>query len=230
MARADPPADVTADLYGPDRMLTVHRHHRTEALVERLATLVVDQPLPDPMQLEWVMVRSRGMDRWLQAELARRSPVGVVAGVEVAFPETFVQRVVDDVVGPRPEGAVDPWDEDALAWTIAGRLPYAIAAEPTAFPALARYLRVEPDETAEPVDDAGQLALAVDTEAVARGFVVDRKLLGFSTQTATLFDRYALHRPGMVAQWRRGRDRDASGGSLGDQRWQAVLWRAIASE
>lgn len=210
-------------------MLHVHRSHRTEALVEGLASLLAE-PLDDPMQPELLLVGSRGMERWLAAELAARSEAGVFANAEVDFPARFVDRLVDDVIGQRPSGAVDPWAEDALAWTLAGRLPDAIASDPSAFPALARYLQVEPRDTAEPVDDAGQLAFPVDTEAVARGFVVDRKLLGFATQTAQLFDRYALHRPDMVAAWRRGRDVDAEGRPLGDQRWQAVLWRAIAAE
>jgi exodeoxyribonuclease V gamma subunit len=210
-------------------VLHVHRSHRTEALVEGLAGLLAE-PLDDPMQAERLLVGSRGTERWLAAELAVRSTVGVLANVEVDFPQAFVDRLVDDVLGERPRGAVDPWAEDALAWTIAGRLPYAIADDPDSFPALARYLRVEPSDRVEPVDDAGQLAWPVDTEAVARGFVVDRKLLGFATQTAELFGRYALHRPEMVQAWVRGRDLDAEGRPLGTQRWQASLWRAIAAE
>lgn len=224
--------DVARGLYG-STVLHIHRSHRTEALVEGLADLLAT-PLDDPMQAERLLVGSRGMERWLAGELAVRSArgggPGVFANVEVEFPARFVDRLTDDVLGEPPPGAVDPWAEGALAWTLAGRLPDAIAADPEVFPALARYLRVEPRDSSEPVDDAGQLAFPVDTEAVARGFVVDRKLLGFADQTAQLFDRYALHRPEMVAAWRRGRDVDAEGRPLGDERWQAALWRAVAAE
>ena len=211
-------------------VLHIHRSHRTEALVEGLASLLAE-PLDDPMQPERLLVGSRGIERWLGAELARRSEAGVFANVEVDFPARFVDRLVDDVLGPRDPSAVDPWDPDALVWTIAGRLPDAIADDPQAFPDVARYLRVEARDTDEGVDDGtGQLAFPVDEEAVARGFVVDRKLLGFAGQTAELFDRYALHRPDMVRAWARGRDVDGEGRDLEQQQWQAELWRAIAAE
>lgn len=211
-------------------MLHVHRSHRTEDLVEALAQVYV-QPLDDPMQAERLLVGSRGMERWLAAELARRSPAGVFANVEVDFPQGFVDRLVDDVLGPPDPDLVDPWSTDALVWTVAGRLPDAIAEDEQDFPALARYLDVRARETADPVDDGtGQLAFAVDTEAVARGFVVDRKLLGFAGQTADLFDRYALYRPAMVRAWRVGDDVDADGRPLRGERWQALLWRALAEQ
>lgn len=211
-------------------VLHVHRSHRTEALVEGLASLLA-APLPDPMQAERLLVGSRGIERWLGAELARRSRAGVFANVEVDFPSSFVDRLVDDVLGPRDLHGVDPWDPDSLVWTIAGRLPDAIADDPRAFPDVARYLRVEARDTDEGVDDGtGQLAFPVDEEAVARGFVVDRKLLGFAGQTAELFDRYGLHRPDMVRNWARGKDVDGEGRDLHQQQWQAELWRAIAAE
>ena len=211
-------------------VLHVHRSHRTEALVEGLASLLA-APLDDPMQPERLLVGSRGMERWLGGELAGASSAGVFANVEVDFPTRFVERLVDDVLGLRDRPGVDPWDPDALVWTIAGRLPDAIADAPAAFPAVARYLGVAPRETDEGVDDGtGQLAFPVDEEAVARGFVVDRRLLGLAGQTAELFDRYALHRPDMVRHWSRGRDVDPQGRPLGDERWQAELWRAIAAE
>ena len=211
-------------------MLHVHRSHRTEALVEGLARLLAE-PLEDPMQAERLLVGSRGMGRWLAEQLARASDVGVFANVEVDFPAHFVGRLVDDVLGPRPPLSVDPWDPDALVWTIAGRLPDAIASDPTAFPAVAHYLGVEPRDSDEGVDDGtGQLAFPVDEEAVAAGFAVDRKLLGFAGQTADLFDHYALHRPDMVRAWARGQDVDGEGQPLREQRWQAQLWRAVAAE
>lgn len=211
-------------------MLHVHRSHHTEALVEGLASLLAT-PLPDPMQAERLLVGSRGIERWLGAELARRSAAGVFANVEVDFPSSFVAHLVDDVLGAPDRFAVDPWNPDALVWTIAGRLPDAIADDPRMFPAIARYLTIEARDTDEGVDDGtGQLALPVDEEAVARGFVVDRRLLGFAGQTAELFDRYNLHRPDMVRNWARGKDVDGEGRDLGEQQWQAELWRAIAAE
>jgi exodeoxyribonuclease V gamma subunit len=48
---------------------------------------------------------------------------------------------------------------------------------------------------------------------------------------ADLFDRYALHRPGMVRQWSRGDDVDGVGASLADHhRWQAALWRRVRAD
>jgi len=45
---------------------------------------------------------------------------------------------------------------------------------------------------------------------------------------ADLFDRYALHRPAMVAGWSQGRDVDGIGAPLAEHdRWQPRLWRAV---
>lgn len=189
-------------------MLHVHRSHRTEDLAEVLAGLLA-QPLDDPMATERVLVGSPGMVRWLEGELARRSPHGVHAGVDAEYPGRFVQRLVDDVLGESGPDT-DPWSKRLLPWTVAEVLPDLLEDPPTGdadpFVDVRRYLR---DTTArDPV-------------------TTDRRLLGLAGQVAARFDRYALHRPGMLEHWHAGRDLDADGAPLGRHAWQAMLWRAV---
>jgi len=189
-------------------VLHVHRSHRTEDLAEVLAGLLA-QPLDDPMATERVLVGSPGMVRWLEGELARRSPHGVHAGVDAEYPGRFVQRLVDDVLGETGPDT-DPWSKQLLPWTVAEVLPDLLErhgpGEGDAFVDVRRYLR---DTTVhDPV-------------------VTDRRLLGLAGQVAGRFDRYALHRPGMLEHWHEARDLDADGAPLGRHAWQAVLWRAV---
>lgn len=222
--------------------LHIHRSHRTEVLAEALGRVLLGDPLADPMQAERLMVGSRGMGRWLATHLVHASAdeggPGVVANVEVDLPVRFVERLVDDVIGARPPGVVDPWSADALVWTLAGRLPDAIEQHPAPFAEITRYLGVEvttavltaAEEPAGEVDVPTQLALEVSLDTSAAGLVVDRRLLGLATTTAQLFDRYALFRPAMVRAWREGDLVDAEGSPLGAQAWQALLWQAVAAQ
>jgi len=53
---------------------TVYTSNRMEMLADRLAELFA-RPLPSPLASEVIVVQSKGMQRWLAMELARRHGV-----------------------------------------------------------------------------------------------------------------------------------------------------------
>jgi len=72
------------------------------------------------------------------------------------------------------------------------------------------------DEDASPVFDR----LRAHVAAAREPYTVLRRV-------AARFVRYAEFRPDMVSAWRAGADVDDAGGELGDDAWQARLWRGL---
>ena len=64
--------------------LNIYTGNRMENLVEALAS-VVAKPLASPFVPETIVVQSKGMQRWLAMELAKR--FGIWANGEYPFPE-----------------------------------------------------------------------------------------------------------------------------------------------
>lgn len=79
----------------------LYTSNQMEHLAEALSG-VLSVPLADPFATETIVVQSRGMDRWLSLELARRH--GICANVRFPFPEKLVRELGDDVLGT---GSVD---------------------------------------------------------------------------------------------------------------------------
>src|SRR5262249_33564114 len=189
-------------------MLYVHRSERADRLIETLS-LVIGEPLDDPMEPEVVAVPTRGVERWLQQRLSTTlgaSPFrqdGICAHVAFPFPGRLIGGAVASSLG---EGAeTDPWLPERSVWPL---------------------LEVVDERLSEPwlAPLAAHLGLAV-TEAPAgvraRRFSVVRHL-------ADLFDRYGVHRPEMLRAWSAGDDTDGTGRQLaGELRWQAELWRQL---
>ena len=65
-------------------MLSVLQSNRLEGLVERLAGLLHDDPLP-PLVPETIVVQSEGVARWLKLALAER--LGHIPGLDTRFVE-----------------------------------------------------------------------------------------------------------------------------------------------
>ena len=97
----------------------VYASNRTEKLVEAL-TRVVAEPLASPFDRECIVVQGAGMERWLQAELARH--FGVWANGDFPFPRKIIQRALTSLNGQaRIEEA--PFESRTLLWSIAALLP-----------------------------------------------------------------------------------------------------------
>ena len=236
--------------------MIVHRAVRSDALAAGLAEVLAVPPA-DPFAQDVVAVPARGVERWLTQQLSHRlgraagRADGVCAAVTFPSPREVIATALGtgSVSGPgtaRPDP--DPWEPDALVWTILDVLDQDVlgpAITPAWCAALAVHLGAGSVESGR-------------SERLGRRYSVARRLAG-------LFDRYALHRPQMLAAWsqegaspagrpeshavvtraevtdgldtvapdmlavdQHGPDTDGLGTVLpADLRWQAELWRRV---
>ncbi len=189
-------------------MLRIHRSDRADALADALARLLAE-PLADPFAAEVVAVPTRGMERWLTQRVAAilgasaGAADGVCANVDFPFP----QRLIGDaVVAASGIGAdADPWSPERSAWTL---------------------LEVIDRHLGDPW--MSTLAAYLGAASTPPDPVRQARRLGVARHLGRLFDRYALHRPGMLEAWAEGRDLDAGLAPLPPgARWQAELWRRL---
>ncbi len=194
-------------------MLHLHRAERADALVVALGAVVVE-PLDDPMAVEVVAVPTRGVERWLTQRLATRlgaSPGradGVCANIDFPYPAALVGGAVAAATGL--ERDADPWVAARSVWPLLEAIDAALG-EPWLDP-LASYL--------------GATGAAADTDTSLFGRRARR--FGSARHLADLYDRYGVHRPGMLRSWAAKDDVDGTGRALPPQwTWQAELWRRL---
>lgn len=120
--------------------MQVHRSHRMERLVDVLAE-VVRTPAAGTLQPETILIQSKGMERWLSNELARR--LGVFANARFPFPRLFIDQIYDDIV-PLPAGSHNHYSREVLAFTTLGLLDEMRS--DSAFASIAGYLDDDPSE------------------------------------------------------------------------------------
>ena len=113
--------------------LNVYTGNYLEVLLDRLAA-VLQEPLSLPLAPEVIVVQSRGMERWISLELARRQ--GICANMRFPFPKAFVYELFAAVLSDRPPA--EAFDPEVMTWRIMGLLPEHLG-EP-AFAPLRRYL------------------------------------------------------------------------------------------
>ncbi|MCH9006947.1 exodeoxyribonuclease V subunit gamma [candidate division KSB1 bacterium] len=147
----------------PIHLFTSNRlEHLSEALAETLGT-----PLSSPLQPETIVVQSRGMQRWLSLELARKQ--GVCANVDFPFPNTFVHDIVRRILENVPnETGFEP---PALTWRIMKVLPDLLKRD--AFQQLQRYLQ-EPGRNLKRLQLAARLADLYDQYSLYRHEMIFR--------------------------------------------------------
>jgi len=195
-------------------VLHLHRAARADVLAQALGDLL-SVPPEDPFTPDLVAVPTRGMERWLAQTMSGALGAtpgrgdGVCANVLFPTPHRLLSDAVATASGIDPE--TDPWLPERLTWTLL-EVVDAHLDDPWLAP-LAAYLGA--------------------TEATARGPAAplrrDRRL-SIVRHLAGLFDRYALHRPEMLAAWAAGRDVDTAGVGLPPATaWQAQLWRKAAA-
>ena len=151
---------------------------------------------------------SRGIERWISQELARRLGTGelgsdgVCANVAFPFPGRLIRDAVATASGIAPED--DPWLPERLTWPLLA----IVEDDPTA--SLLGPLRAH---VGGQDDDGTGLA----------------RRLGAVRHVADLFDRYGVHRPAMIRRWRAGEDVGPDGAALHPRhQWQPQLWRAVS--
>ena len=192
-------------------MLHIHRAARADALADALAGLL-SVPSADALAPEVVAVPTRGMERWLTQRMsavlgARPGHAdGICANVAFPTPHRLVTDAVAAASGIDP--AADPWLPERAVWPLLAVVEECLG-EPW-LATLATYLGAG-TAASDPMHRARR----------GRRLTTVRHLTG-------LFDRYALHRPQMLAAWARGEDVDALGGRLPEAgAWQAELWRRL---
>jgi exodeoxyribonuclease V gamma subunit len=189
----------------------IHRSERADTLADGLAELL-SRPLEDPFTAEIVAVPTRGVERWLAQRLASRLGAGV-GGDGVCATIEFCS--VAALTGVALAGALavdvrdDPWRPDQLTWPVLAEIE-AARHEPWAH-VLWSFLG----------------GAAIESDPVPTGRSPGRRW-STAAHLATLYSRYAVHRPEMIRAWIDGRDAGPDGADLGPGfAWQPELWRRV---
>jgi len=182
-------------------MLHLHSSNRLEKLVDMLAE-VTKQPLGTPFHRERIVVQSKGMERWLNLELAQR--LGIWANAEFPFPGKIVGQILRTVLSKDTEinyfdrQAVHYFDREVLQWGVMQCLPTLL--DDSDFSEIKAYLQE-------------------DHQGV--------KLFQLSQRVADLLDQYVIYRPEWIQAWEQDKILEellSSGKSLA---WQTKLWQAL---
>jgi exodeoxyribonuclease V gamma subunit len=192
--------------------LYLHRAERADRLVIALGDLL-NNPLPDTFATEIISVPTRGVERWLSQGLAQRLGAapgrsdGVCVGVAFPSPRRLVARAL---AGSAAADDIDPWRPHHAVWPLLRVIDRCRGEAWAAM--LWHHLRGNG---------------AFTHPAAIRG----GRRWSTARHLADLFARYAATRPAMIESWVQGRDVDAMGSPLPEDRaWQAELWRRLREE
>ncbi len=98
--------------------LNLYTSNRMEILVEHLSD-VLKSPLKQPLVSEIILVQSKGMERWLSMELAKRH--GICANVRFPYPIHFVHGLFREIHPDLPDHS--PYEPIIVSWDIMRILP-----------------------------------------------------------------------------------------------------------
>ncbi len=98
--------------------LKLYTSNRLELLVQKLAELL-STPLSSPLESEIIVVQSKGMERWISMEIARR--FGICANIRFPFPNAFIHDMIEKLIPDLPKES--PFDPKFLSWKIMKILP-----------------------------------------------------------------------------------------------------------
>jgi len=102
--------------------MRLYTSNRLEKLAENLADTVT-VPLASPLDKEIILVQSRGMERWVSMELAKRH--GISANTQFPYPNHFVQDTFRKILSDLPERS--PFETGIMTWKIMKLLSTCIA-------------------------------------------------------------------------------------------------------
>lgn len=184
--------------------LHLHRSQRADQLATALG-LMLKTPPADVFASEFVVVPTRGIERWLTQRLSHDlgstpgGADGVCAGVEFLLPWQLTRHLLG-------VQRWDAWSPDRLIWPLLQEIDAALGQPWLA--TLATHLG----------SDGKTLQ---DQHRRGRRYAVARRLAG-------LFDSYASYRPKMLQAWAIGLNHDGHGLALAsDLQWQPELWRRV---
>ncbi len=188
--------------------------NRLEDLRGLMVTWMRRYPLA-PLEDEVILVQSNGIAQWLKFALAADPQdelgggCGIAAAMRVMLPARFIWQAYRGVLGDLPENS--PFDKSPLGWRLY-RLLAGLCADGSSY-----------HDNLAPL----QGFLAGDDEPRLRYQLAER--------LADLFDQYQVYRADWLEAWSRGEDvlirPDGRRDPLPEaQRWQPILWRALAED
>ncbi|HHE32714.1 MAG TPA: exodeoxyribonuclease V subunit gamma [Chlorobaculum parvum] len=116
-------------------MLEIYTGNRLETLVSAFGDMAAASPLASTFEREWIVVQSRGMQRWLSMRLAAQ--FGVWAGAEYPFPNALVQRLFE-WLNLSEKTDSESFSKETICWSLMRLLPGLI--ERDSFAPLRAYL------------------------------------------------------------------------------------------
>ncbi|RCU49541.1 exodeoxyribonuclease V subunit gamma [Corallincola holothuriorum] len=188
-------------------MLTVYPANRLEDLA-LLVQAVLAQRQGGVLQPDTVLVESKGMQHWLNLELA--SSQGISMNLEFPMPSRFIWDLARNLLGQESVPKQSNYRREVLAW----RLDQLLAS--------AEFLQLAEAEQATHywLGETGQ---------------PDRlKRFQLATKLADIFEQYMMFRPDWLMKWQAGESAivDALVASQGQhtERWQRWLWCALVAQ
>ncbi len=187
-------------------MFQVYHSNQLDLLKDLLVALMQQAPLDDPFANETILVQSPGMAQWLQLQIAEAT--GIAANIDFPLPASFIWQQFKALLPDVPDKS--PFNKTSMAWQIMQLLPECL--DDPDFAALLHYLENDP-----------QL----------------RKRFQLSQKIADIFDQYLVYRPQWIAAWESSSEQELASWTadnphavplwLGEQRWQAKLWKKLAA-
>ncbi|WP_457913708.1 exodeoxyribonuclease V subunit gamma [Candidatus Gillettellia adelgis] len=100
-------------------MFTVYHSNQLHRLKTIMSELIDNNPLPDPLQQEIIVVNNYGMAQWIQIQLAETC--GISANIAFFFPEMFIWKIFTHVLPDVPKENV--FNKDTMRWKLMWLLP-----------------------------------------------------------------------------------------------------------
>src|SRR6185369_8797562 len=98
--------------------LKIYTSNRMENLVGAIAGTLAE-PLASPFTPELIVVQSKGMQRWLAMELAKK--LGIWANCKYPFPNKMVWQLFCCTLPETPD--ISSFSPEVMTWKIMGLLP-----------------------------------------------------------------------------------------------------------
>src|SRR3972149_2580955 len=165
--------------------LKLFTSNRLEILADQLAGALA-VPLASPLTAELIIVQSRGMERWLSLEIARRQ--GICANIRFPFPKAFVEESFAAVLG----GAAvsEGFTPDVMTWKVMKLLPSFL--DHRGFEQIRRYLKGKTPPLPVLAGENDADSQSGDAEAGLPVAVDALKRFQLAGRIARLFDQYLI--------------------------------------
>ncbi|MBT0728354.1 exodeoxyribonuclease V subunit gamma [Rosenbergiella australiborealis] len=123
-------------------MFRVWHSNRLDLLKDLVTSIMENDPLPDPLAQEVVLVQSPGMAQWLQMALAQGFQSRIAANILFPLPATFIWQMFVAVLPGIP--AESAFTKSAMSWKLMHLLP--LLRDNPEFEVLSDYLSQDSDQ------------------------------------------------------------------------------------